>query len=124
MVSNSMAASAPALLLLVAMALTLAPSALAQLAPAHAPSPSQAFCPPGFDSLEAFQENAKQHGDLVLFSYVPVLGSSTSIASLVTGIQQGQNPTLNLCVCTPNPITFIPGLSGPKVICYLGSVTV
>jgi hypothetical protein len=119
-----MAASAPALLLLVALALTLAPSALAQLAPAHAPSPSQAFCPPGFDSLEAFQENAKQHGDLVLFSYVPVLGSSTSIASLVTGIQQGQNPTLNLCVCTPNPITFIPGLSGPKVICYLGSVTV
>jgi hypothetical protein len=121
-----MAASAPALLLLVAMALTLAPSALAQLAPAHAPSPSQAFCTPGFDSLEAFQENAKQHGDPVLFAYVyvPVLGSSTSIASLVTGIQQGQNPTLNLCVCTPNPITFIPGLSGPKVICYLGSVTV
>ena len=129
MASNSMA-STPALLLLLAMALTLAASAPAQvLAPAPSPS-SQDFCPPSFDSLEAFEKNAKQHSDVAVLTFFPFdFGSITSIASRVTGTQEGQNPTLNLCVCISDPIPplfpRLPLLSRrPKVMCLLRSLSV
>ncbi|KAG2632741.1 hypothetical protein PVAP13_2NG123003 [Panicum virgatum] len=127
MASNSMASSPALVLLLLAMALTLATSAPVQaLAPAPSPS-SQAFCPPSFDSLEAFEENAKQNG--AFFTSFLIFESPTGIASRVTGIQEGQNPTLNLCVCTYDPDLFSllarPAfLSRPKVMCYLGSLPV
>lgn len=122
MAASKPMASPAFLLLLIAMALMLAASALAQ-GPAS-PAPSQGFCPPNFNSLQSYEMAAKTPGYQSLYVYVPELGTSASVTSMMAGILSQYPSTWQVCLCTPNPLFIIRG--SPEVICayYYGSVTV